>query len=144
MSLIARKESWTWSAAAVVVAALVTVGGCRAYQRAKQVRSVANMQGVCALIERDKEEHRPIDEERIRTLVGQVAGGRDGWGNEILVATRDTPAGRRYVLVSRGSDGRLDVDTPARYFDQTPTDVREDAGKDIVFIDGKEVTNAGK
>lgn len=139
-----RKKIRRGSAVAIAVATLVVAGGCRVYSRAKQVRTVANMQGMSVLIERNKDEHRPIDERTIRTLVTKVGDGRDAWGNQILVATRETPTGGRYLLVSTGSDGQLNVDTPARYFDQAPADVREDATRDIVFIDGKDVTHGGK
>src|SRR6266540_495386 len=87
-----------------VVVAMVVISGCRVYNAAKQVRTVADMQGICALIEAEKEQHRPIDEAKIRMLVAKVAGGRDGWGNQILVATRGTAEGLSYVLVSKGSD----------------------------------------
>jgi hypothetical protein len=123
---------------------LISLAGCRAYNGAKQVRTIADMQSMCARIEDDKKRDRAIDDAKIKILVGQVASGRDGWGHSIFVATRDAPTGRRYLLVSMGSDGRLDVNEPARYFDQAPADVREDATRDIVFIDGTQVTNAGK
>ena len=111
---------------AVIAVLLVTIcTGCRAYNSAKQVRTVADLQSMCARIEGDKKENRPPDEARIRMLVGQVANGRDAWGYPILVATRDTLAGSRYLLVSTGSDGQLDVSAPARYFDQIPADARE-------------------
>ena|SRR5258708_262098 len=123
---------------------LLLIAGCKFYNAGKQVRTVATMQGICALIEQKKDEHRSIDEVGIRMLAKQVAGGRDGWGNEILVATRNTPHGLSYLLISMGSDGQLDVSTPRLYFAKTPADVRIDTTRDIVFVDGKQVTNAGK
>lgn len=102
------------------------------------------MQSMCAGIDGEKEARRPLDEARIKELVRRVAGGRDAWGNSVLVGVRSTPAGLRYMLVSMGSDGRLDVDTLLRYFDEVPPSVRDDARSDIVFIDGKDVTHGGK
>jgi hypothetical protein len=142
--MIKKILRWNRVVAGFVLVVLVRFGGCHVYDGAKQVRTVADMQSMCARIEGDKRKDRPITEARIKMLVGQVAGGQDGWGNHILVATRDTPKGSRYLLVSMGSDGKLDVSAPARYFDQAPADVLEDATRDIVFIDGSQVTNAGK
>ena len=53
---------------------------CRVYHAPKQVRTVADMQRMCALIEAEKERHRPIDEATIRILVSKVEGGRAGGG----------------------------------------------------------------
>jgi hypothetical protein len=118
---------------------------CRVYDAAKQVRTVATMQAMCAAIEDAKERRVPISESEIRVLIAQVSKGRDGWGHPVVLAFRDSPAGPRYVLVSVGSDGRLDVVAAGQYFERPPTgDVKNDVTRDVVFIDGRQVTNAGK
>jgi hypothetical protein len=47
-------------------------------------------------------------------------------------------------LVSKGSDGRLDVANVESYVDLPETQIHGDLAHDIVFRDGEAVTLAGK
>jgi hypothetical protein len=49
-----------------------------------------------------------------------------------------------YLLVSCGSDGKLDVPNIDEYFNLGKVDVRGVTWHDIVFRDGRPVTNASK
>jgi hypothetical protein len=49
-----------------------------------------------------------------------------------------------YILVSPGSDGILESEDDAYYLQLEQEDIRGVSTRDIVFRDGKAVTNAGK
>ena len=92
---------------AVLISSLACLSGCRAYVRARQVRTVATMQGIVRVIEETKI-REPLTEANVRGAVKSVAAGRDAWGNEIAYAIRPSSAqSMSYVVVSPGSDGRF-------------------------------------
>ena len=106
--------------------------------------SSATMQGIVRVIEETKI-REPLTEANVRGAVKSVAAGRDAWGNEIAYAIRPSSAqSMSYVVVSPGSDGRLDFPTMDSYFTMGFADIRGKGRRDIVFRDGMAITEAGK
>jgi hypothetical protein len=124
----------------------VLISGCGALDRGKQVRSVGTMQAIVAKLE-DVRRLGPTglyDRPRMQALIQSVERGRDGWGHELLYLVTAAQRGPSYVLVSLGSDGKLDVSDPVEYFNAPPSRIVDEPWRDIVFRDGKQVTLAGK
>ena len=123
------------------LAAVLTLTGCGVVQRTRQVRTYADMQTICAKVSRA----RPGDPLRaIQEAAESVAKGRDAWGNPFVWHVEVRSNNFSYVLISYGSDGRPDLTNEAAYFGLHDYRVRADPRKDIVFVDGESVTDAGK
>jgi hypothetical protein len=130
-------------AVAAIFVIVVAVAAWSFYRRALQVSTFAKMQTISAKIASGLKTGRRSPEE-FRRIVSSVGGGKDSWGNEFLFDMRDTNKGFSYVLISRGSDGRLDLGSPSAYFDLQPCDIQGQYPRDIVFRDGIAITDAGK
>ncbi|HET9225984.1 MAG TPA: hypothetical protein VFR31_04915 [Thermoanaerobaculia bacterium] len=126
----------------------LAVWGCDlrdSYVRAKQIRTFADLQTICAKIEQMRSQSpHVLEEPQIAGVIASVANGRDAWGNPIKFSVRPSGEGLTYVLVSYGSDGKSAVDDFADYFDLPIRRIEGQAAADIVFRDGKPVTSAGK
>ena len=129
--------------AAIVLVAIVTVAAWSFRRRALQVRTFADMQAISKRISTHLEagDRSP---EALQGIVRSVNQGKDAWGSDFILEIRKTDRGFSYLLVSRGSDGQLDVASPAAYFDLQHVDIRRQYAKDLVFRDGAAVTAAGK
>lgn len=78
----------------------------RAYQRAKQVQTFADMQVVRGRLEEYRAAHRAYPQDLASVLPGKDAGlGVDAWGNALFFAS----GGQSYVLASLGRDGAAEV-----------------------------------
>ncbi|MEP0774657.1 MAG: hypothetical protein HRF46_09900 [Acidobacteriota bacterium] len=113
------------------------------YRRALQVRTFADMQTITARM------NAAIDsgersQAKLFSLVQSVNQGRDAWGRDYVFDLQATAAGIEYVLISRGSDGKLDLSDVSAYFTLSEADIKYQYSRDIVFRDGVAVTRAGK
>lgn len=115
-------------------------------RRAHQLRTYADMQMICSRIDNTVQQRGDaLRANDILDAVRSVYGGIDTWGNEYLVLFEKL--GRiesRYLLVSRGSDGKLDIAHIEDYFDMEIVDIHGQYEKDIVFLNGEPLTRAGK
>jgi hypothetical protein len=132
-----------FTVAAIVLVAYVAVFSWSYYRRALQVRTFADMQVISKKIS-DQVQRGVVSFEELQNTVVSVNSGRDAWGNDFLLEIRDIDQVLSCVLVSRGSDGNLDVDSLSAYFDAPSDDIRRQYPRDIVFRDGKAITIAGK
>ena len=128
--------------------ALLSIGSllvaCRPYEQYRQTQTIANMQAIINLIDDATRAHRVPSKAVIDSCIHSVADGKDAWGNDFLIYFRTANGQWSYVLISRGSDGRLDSPNPAAYFAMTPHEVWSDPTRDIVVRDGDFITRAGK
>lgn len=132
--------------ALVVLACLVALGAASlagVYRRAKQVRTFANMQGISASVAAAMRDGK-MDPAGLLAIVESVSGGRDSWGNKLVLEVRLLQGERQFVLVSPGSDGLLDYSDIGAYFLLPERDTKGKFEEDIVFRNGRPVTLAGK
>lgn len=133
-----------WPAMAILFSLLSLSIGCGAFQRAKQLRTYTNMQGLAARIEALRSTKGALSDADATELVKSVAEGRDQWGHPFFYRSRPSEAGLSYVLVSFGSDGKPDVKDLDDYFAVPEEDIDGQVSRDIVFRDGRAIVNAGK
>jgi hypothetical protein len=117
-----------------------------AYQRAKQLRTYTNMQSICGNIRESRLEHGgTIDDATIEEILQSEAGGFDEWGHRLAYNSRRSEAGAvSYLLVSYGSDGKLDIEKIDGYYWAQPGSVVGHPERDIVFKDDVPLRGAGK
>ncbi len=127
---------------AFIVALLVL--GCEAYQRARQVKTIANMQTVAAIIEALQNRDPVLNAQQMRSAILRVNGGRDAWGTSIAYRLRVANGRSSYILVSAGSDRTFDVPDIGAYFLMPVHYSKRDSARDLVVRDGDEITLAGK
>jgi hypothetical protein len=135
----------TWSAFALVV--LLLFCGCDYSEGMKQVRSTADLQTITARIENGKSQRSVADVEKVVTAaVASVNSGKDAWGHPYVWQVREGARDVSYVVLSTGSDGRLDVPTIEDYFTKAGHEVLRSSehARDIVFRDGDAVVTGGK
>jgi hypothetical protein len=130
----------------IVLILLTYLVACSDLDRIRQIRTVADMQTIIAKIEqiRANDPEFPTDSAKVRKVISSIAGGRDAWRHEFLYLARPTSRGVSYVLVSLGSDGKLDVAQLTAYFNTPEQVIHDMPWKDIVFRDGHPITRAGK
>jgi hypothetical protein len=129
---------------AILLLVLLPCLACGAWERAKQLRTYTNMQGIAGRIEELRLAKGDLSDAKVTELIKSVAEGRDQWGHPFLYRSRVSAAGLSYVLVSFGSDGTSDVKDPDDYFAMPEEDIDGQAARDIVFRDGRPIANAGK
>jgi len=129
--------------AAIALMIIVAVAAWSFRRRALQVRTFADMQVISKKITAHLEAG-DRSREALEAVVRSVNQGKDAWGNDFVLQIRDTDQSYSYLLISRGSDGRLDVASAAAYFDLQRVDIRRQYAEDLVFRDGVAVTVAGK
>jgi hypothetical protein len=90
--------------------------------------------------------NRPLTPAMLEATVRRhLSDKRDFWGNQVLILTKRTDAHvASYVLVSFGSDGRLDHDQQEEYFKLQPHSVRTSMALDVIVRDGQPISLAGK
>lgn len=124
----------------------ITLAGCGlsdAYQRAKQVRTYTDLQTLAHRIDQGLAEHS-LSSAEAENILQQVNDGRDAWGNRFIFRSKSDRGKFSYLLISLGSDGRLDVEDADAYFTVPISHVHGNSERDLVFRDGQAVTLAGK
>lgn len=131
-------------AAVTLCAVLVVAWGTLSFARAgRQVFTFANMRIIAERLDQAIQAGAHSRSELL-PIVRSVNKGKDGWGRDFILELRASSLGVEYVLISTGSDGRLDLPTTADYFSLTESDVDGQYRRDIVFRNGQPVTLAGK
>lgn len=130
------------------LAAAIAAAGCGLVDRSdrvKQIRTFTDMTGITSRLEDAKAQHqgRLTDVEATR-LINLVQSGRDRWNYKFIYSSRQVGGSFSYVLISPGSDGRLESQDLEVYFAMAETEIHDDPARDIVFRDGNPVTLAGK
>jgi hypothetical protein len=132
---------------ALTLGVLVLFCRCDYTEGVKQVRSTADLQSITARIENGKPQGSVADVDRVVTAaVASVHDGKDAWGHPYIWRVRAGPKGVAYVVLSTGSDGRLDVAAIDEYFTKEGLEVLRSSEhtRDIVFRDGDAVVTGGK
>lgn len=135
------------AAVTLVVFAIMLFGLVSAisfYRRARQLRTFVDMEFISRHVEMMVREHGKLDEADLTQAIHSVGDGRDAWGNEFILLLDVESDDLRYLLISRGSDGFLDVADVGEYFEMQKANIKEDYKRDIVFLNGVPLTNAGK
>ncbi len=115
---------------------------CNRLERGKQIQTQARMQEIRqVIINYTNENDRLPDGGDLKTTIDNM---EDAWGREILYQLDNIDDVSRYVIVSLGSDGKLDLQRIADYYDREPNDVGGMPEMDIVIVDGCFINNAGK
>jgi hypothetical protein len=122
---------------------LVDCGFYDSYQRAKQVRTYADLQTLARRIDQVLAEHS-LSSAEAEGILQEVNDGRDAWGNRFIFRSKAVRGKFSYLLISLGSDRRLDVEDEGAYFTAPVSRVHGESEQDLVFRDGQAVTLAGK
>jgi hypothetical protein len=122
---------------------LVDCGFYDAYQRAKQVRTFADLQTLARRFDQVLAEHS-LSSTEAESILQEVNDGRDAWGNPFIFRSKAARGKLSYLLISLGSDRRLDVKDADAYFTESMRRVHGDSRRDLVFRDGQAITLAGK
>lgn len=131
---------------------LVMCCRCDFTEGVKQVRCTADLQTITAKIENGKAQayasRKAIADVEgvVHAAVTSVNRGRDPWGNPYVWQVRQGAKGTSYVVLSTGSDGRLDVPSINDYFAKSTHEVLKSSEhhRDIVFRDGDALITGGK
>lgn len=119
--------------------------GCQVYDRYQAIHhqqpTFADMLNTGRAIEAARQKHGSMEPAEIQAIVRNIRAGRDAWGREYLIAVRQEPT-FEYLVVSLGSDGKLDVENINQYFTLKEQNILGDHPRDIVFRNGKPVTLA--
>ncbi len=134
---------WGFLVVVVSVVTLFVIAVGSFYRRGRQVRTFADMRIIAAKLDAAIRTGVPTRAELL-AVVQSVNHGRDAWGRDYLFELRATSLGTEYVLISRGSDGKLDFSDVSDYFTLAEGDVSYHFARDIVFRNGTAVTGAGK
>jgi len=102
------------------------------------------MTEITSRLEEAKAQHQGrLTDAEAATIIDVVQGGRDRWNHKFIYSSRQVGGSFSYVLISPGSDGRLEFPDLA-YFTMPETVTHDDPARDIVFRDGQRITLAGK
>jgi hypothetical protein len=112
--------------------------------RAKQLRTYANMQAIVGRIEEARATGGEISDKQIAEILRSKANGRDEWGRLLIYGSRRGSDGFSYIVASLGRDGRLDVPKLENYYTSTLEYIDGKPDRDIVFVNGSPLKNAGK
>lgn len=112
--------------------------------RAKQLRTYTNMQAIVGRIEEALATAGEISDKQIAEMLRSEANGRDEWGRSFIYDSRRGPDGFSYIVASLGRDGRLDVARIEEYYTSALEYIDEKPDRDIVFVNGRPLKNAGK
>ncbi len=122
---------------------LFAIGVWSFHRRALQVRTFADMQTITKKMDAAIRTGAHSRAELL-SLVQSVNHGRDAWGRDYVFELHATASGIEYVLISQGSDAKLDLSDASAYFTLAEADVCRQYSRDIVFRNGTAVTRAGK
>jgi len=132
---------------ALVIAALM-ISACSRLEdvrnRARQVGTYADLQEISwNLKKRNLKLTDPGAMEQLKSAVETVRQGRDRWGRPFRYSIQLGGEGGSYVVYSTGADGVRDSADDSWYLELTPRSIKGEFDHDIVFRDGRPVTNAG-
>ena len=115
------------------------------WDRQKQIDTYSRVGLISKMLENARaESDESLSEEEIDRITVQTSAGLDAWGHRIRVLKDENEYPQRYAVVSSGRDGNFDFSHDEQYFTLQKVDIRGRFDMDIVFRDGRCVTNAGK
>ncbi|MBN2564706.1 MAG: hypothetical protein JXB46_03255, partial [Candidatus Eisenbacteria bacterium] len=124
---------------------LLSCGRLNRWGRLKQIDSFTRVAAIAKKLDnRRVESDRPLADSEIDRIIMSVGSGLDGWGHKIHILKTADDHSERYVVMSPGRDGKLDFPDTEQYFTLPRVDIRGLFNRDILFRDGRCVTNAGK
>lgn len=128
----------------VMMLCLTTLQACGVRDRleaTKQVRTTSLLQHIHGDLKGSVGEQGEVSFRQLQEVIEGVNAGLDGWGNDFLFTV--APSGS-FVVLSRGRDGKMDLERLEDYFNVGPRRVQGQYDRDIVFRDGIPLWNAGK
>jgi hypothetical protein len=81
--------------------------------------------------------------DRVKSLLRDRGLDRDAWGREWIIVRNAEGNLPRFLIISAGADGKLDVPRAEDYFSTPVSDIHREPDRDIVIRDGAMVTLAG-
>ncbi|MCD4748226.1 MAG: hypothetical protein K8R59_02530 [Thermoanaerobaculales bacterium] len=124
---------------------LLSCGRLNRWGRLKQIDSFSRVAAIAKTLDsRCANSGGPLSEGEISTIVKSIGSGLDAWGHDIRILNPSNDQGAGYIVVSPGRDGEFDFTNTDRYFTLPRVDIRGLLDRDIVYRDGRCVTNAGK
>lgn len=121
---------------------LVILLGCDAYWRiSRQIPTFADLYSSADELQLLVEKHGSVSDAEAYRIIRKRNSGLDSWGNPIVFRAKSSPQ-FSFLLLSLGSDGKLDVDDIESYFSHPREVIVGQFDRDIVFRDGKPVTIA--
>lgn len=142
MRLGRQETSWILVAFAVMVLGCGRLADVRA--RARQAGTYADLQEISWNLKRSNLRLANSGAlERLKGVVESVRQGKDRWGRPFRYSILQSGEEGSYVLYSTGADGIRDSEEDSWYFELTPRSIKGEFDHDIVFRDGRPVTNAG-
>lgn len=128
-----------------VVLAVASAACTDSFERTRQLRTFVVMRGISQSITEAASKHGgAISPEQATRIIQAINPSTDEWGRAFIFAARGAPPRFSFLLVSCGSDRRLDVPSVTEYFALAKVDIRGITWHDIVFRDGEAITNASK
>ncbi len=124
-----------------VVFLTIQIVGCRYYDEHKQFMSYKDMQIISQILV-ETTSKQGLDIEAMTDIVLRFNGGKDAWGRDYIIHIDE--ASRSFALVSLGSDGKPDLNSPDEYFALESRTVHDNSRADLVFINDRAITDAGK
>ncbi len=107
----------------------------------KQLPTFADLLNISRDIQSHVKLEGSISDEQARRIIDSIGDGKDRWGTRYFFRTRREPE-FSFVLISPGSDRRLDFDDLDHYFEMEQENIVGDLARDIVFRDGNPITIA--
>lgn len=141
-----------WSTAGqilILVSLAVLVVGINAiwsmFQRTNQVRTFDDLRSIVKIVEEVRaHETGKVTPRLVESAISQVHSGLDDWGNPFRYEVFENDGDTSYVILSCGNGGEPDITPLRRYAEVSPQVVAGDYSRDIVFVDGEAILNAGK
>ena len=113
--------------------------------RGRQVRTFVSLKIISSKIDKYLSDHKGyIPNKEAYKIISSVMNGRDAWGSHILYRSIKGASKFSYIIISLGSDKKLDVNNINDYFKLRKVDISGNGSHDIVFRNGEAITNAGK
>jgi hypothetical protein len=111
------------------------------WNEAKQFKTFFRMETVQGRLNRAAAtKHALMEYSEAQKIISSDVNGVDAWGNALIYDHR----GSHTLLISKGSDGRLDIPDITRYYSLAEVDIRQSPAHDIVWRDGLPITLVGK
>lgn len=112
--------------------------------RGKQLATWVNMKSSSAYIDEYIEKKGAIEKGEEEKLFNELSYKIDEWNNKLILLCKWDNGNFHYVLISKGSNGKLDLENMNDYFILPSIAIHDMPAHDIVIRDGNYITDAGK
>lgn len=118
--------------------------GCSIEQQRREINTLANLQTLSKVLRRSAGAESAVQIQDFENSVGNYFdNGKDLWGSPILFIPASESNQSTFLLISMGTDRRLDVSDPLKYYQiDEPVRSQDQEGKDIV-LRGKKAVSYG-